>query len=56
MQIVEYLYATLFGNDLRAGSNLSVLSPLYSSNIECYMPDHRTAKHLSTAYSHIFYR
>lgn len=38
MQIVEYLYATLFGNDLHVGSNFStVVAVLYSSNTECHL-------------------
>lgn len=38
MQIVEYLYATLFGNDLHAGSNFSgVLSRSLFPNAKCHL-------------------
>lgn len=50
MQIVEYLYATLFGNDLHAGSNFSRRRS--RSRIPEYrvLPNRRTEENLSAVY------
>lgn len=50
MQIVEYLYATLFGNDLHAGSNFPEHRSRFLT-LQCgVLPNRRTEENLSTVY------